>query len=487
MFFRRRYRQPSVHATDVMIFFFFQAEDGIRDGTVTGVQTRALPILDSKKQEKYTAQMKVDLRLQVQKIAPGGQDRVPTDLFVPENSRLDFEQDEAFTQAPPIVIPVAASDCEIAPAVAPRSQLKTRSAPKPPGGPSQPSVVAVPQDQAPYYLALQENTSTRRQRTLRLSLHNPNSKGSEVQRVVVLDRNPFLVAEVDFEDWSSQSPGDASDLIATWSNADSEGGAWLVRTQLEKGISLILPPQGIGEQSEKRKTFDKEDAVADYRFSPPAVFQVFPSYFERRYTEAPWNLRRILGFPGQRAPGPAIKRIDYELLYGLSCTTDYPFLRLADSAALVGEIPGRLPDLRWTATPSQDTAWNNLKEEWSKIHRQYLNRLAILQPWDAHQPGSLLLNENLSCRLRPDADLRRPVQGKECITDPSFTDYPEGSGLQGGAVWGFESRNVYCASIRDPHSFTARLVAPLFSAMGGSGSQVAEFDNGLTRITGDVQ
>src|SRR5690625_5890009 len=28
-------------------FFFFQAEDGIRDGHVTGVQTCALPILDS--------------------------------------------------------------------------------------------------------------------------------------------------------------------------------------------------------------------------------------------------------------------------------------------------------------------------------------------------------------------------------------------------------------------------------------------------------
>src|SRR5689334_24115862 len=27
-------------------FFFFQAEDGIRDGTVTGVQTCALPILE---------------------------------------------------------------------------------------------------------------------------------------------------------------------------------------------------------------------------------------------------------------------------------------------------------------------------------------------------------------------------------------------------------------------------------------------------------
>src|SRR5690625_6066162 len=30
-----------------MLFFFFQAEDGIRDGHVTGVQTCALPILDT--------------------------------------------------------------------------------------------------------------------------------------------------------------------------------------------------------------------------------------------------------------------------------------------------------------------------------------------------------------------------------------------------------------------------------------------------------
>src|SRR2546430_6507511 len=32
-----------------MFFFFFQAEDGIRDLTVTGVQTCALPILDTRK------------------------------------------------------------------------------------------------------------------------------------------------------------------------------------------------------------------------------------------------------------------------------------------------------------------------------------------------------------------------------------------------------------------------------------------------------
>src|SRR2546430_4138895 len=36
----------SVYRTLVLFFFFFQAEDGIRDLTVTGVQTCALPISD---------------------------------------------------------------------------------------------------------------------------------------------------------------------------------------------------------------------------------------------------------------------------------------------------------------------------------------------------------------------------------------------------------------------------------------------------------
>src|SRR5438876_10678414 len=40
------------------IYFFFQAEDGIRDGRVTGVQTCALPIYRSRRNSSYS-----DLRL----------------------------------------------------------------------------------------------------------------------------------------------------------------------------------------------------------------------------------------------------------------------------------------------------------------------------------------------------------------------------------------------------------------------------------------
>src|SRR5207249_5580071 len=41
---KRASDRRSVRARRAMIFFFFQAEDGIRDRNVTGVQTCALPI-----------------------------------------------------------------------------------------------------------------------------------------------------------------------------------------------------------------------------------------------------------------------------------------------------------------------------------------------------------------------------------------------------------------------------------------------------------
>src|SRR2546422_8848350 len=41
-------------------FFFFQAEDGIRDVAVTGVQTCALPILAGGEAPEYVAELKID-------------------------------------------------------------------------------------------------------------------------------------------------------------------------------------------------------------------------------------------------------------------------------------------------------------------------------------------------------------------------------------------------------------------------------------------
>src|SRR5258706_10262129 len=45
-FFIKKLYSLSVSQFNIFFFFFFQAEDGIRDWSVTGVQTCALPISD---------------------------------------------------------------------------------------------------------------------------------------------------------------------------------------------------------------------------------------------------------------------------------------------------------------------------------------------------------------------------------------------------------------------------------------------------------
>src|SRR5690348_17444397 len=68
------------------IFFFFQAEDGIRDGRVTGVQTCALPISSA-----GTVQAK--LRVPLVAAIPGGRaaDRGGTDSRRSEERRVGKE------------------------------------------------------------------------------------------------------------------------------------------------------------------------------------------------------------------------------------------------------------------------------------------------------------------------------------------------------------------------------------------------------------
>src|SRR2546430_7943092 len=59
---------------DDFIFFFFQAEDGIRDLTVTGVQTCALPIWSSAARSEVVVPDKADDMKLLERIAAGDAD-----------------------------------------------------------------------------------------------------------------------------------------------------------------------------------------------------------------------------------------------------------------------------------------------------------------------------------------------------------------------------------------------------------------------------
>jgi hypothetical protein len=60
--------------------------------------------------------------------------------------------------------------------------------------------------------------------------------------------------------------------------------------------------------------------------------------------------------------------------------------------------------------------------------------------------------------------------------------------LQGGVTWGFESRNIFCATLRNEFSTAdSAAVSDLdITALGGFGHQQASFDEGRTSIFGDV-
>lgn len=390
----------------------------------------------------------LDIELALAAVGPGGQDGLPDEQFV-QSLPEKFKRERA------VVIPVEGSSSN-------RRDL---------------------------ILEVQEKTVPGSNQTLSMRLMDRGQgTRSERRSVVVLDRQPFLAAKVEVP--RLQGSAEIQE-IANWSGGSPHGASWELSAieDLREGFVLELPPQGVGEAMEKINGPQdiEQDKAADFRFTPPARFELLASFFRQRFAEAPWNLRRILGYPGQRAPGAGIRRLEFEMLYGLGCEVDDPFLRLAEIASRLGSIPGDVPKrLPWPATASQKQVHEEFRDQWAEIFTRYFSRLAILEPWDNRQPDELVLEEGLRYQLRPNARLRYPIRN-ETLPDPLKGKIPAfDDGLAGGVAWGFESANVYHATWRDPKSTSGKLARPYFSALGGWGFQKASFDNDKTTIYADA-
>jgi hypothetical protein len=333
-------------------------------------------------------------------------------------------------------------------------------------------------------------------------LCSDDSKG--LDRVAVLDREPFLVAKVSFPALGSLKDPAASNEIANWQSYGHDAGAWHIRFPDAQNFCMTLPPQGVGETMEKQKTL-ADDKLADFRLSPPALLSMRETYYQQNFPEAPWNLRRLLRDSGRELPGAHLTELQYELLYGLSCRIDYPFMRLAEVSALVGDVMGPLPQRpRWAPRklvngvdqqdPEMVKRYNEARTRWVDTSQRTRQRLGIFELWDIRRLDTLDLKENVTCWIRqlhgdqglpnelvkvPKADLANPFD-------------PSSSGLKGGVTWGFESRNVYQAVLRPspedkwPRSGGAEMRDTRLSALGGYGHQMSAFDNRRTKILADV-
>lgn len=402
-------------------------------------------------------------------VAPGGQDDVPGEEYLSDLGLVAGEEDQylsKFRRSPALVLNKNSSQ-----------QVNW---------------------DAPFLLTVRERTEPTKSQTIQLQLRRglQNLTGS-ITSAYVFDPQPFLICRVEVEDFEKNLIEGITDEIGNWTNRADVGAGWEL-SQGAEGFSLILPPQGIGEAMHRRAS-DKDiqpGQPANFRFSPTTRLTLKASYFKQRFVEAPWNLRRILGYPGQRAPGAEVTKLDFELFYGLRGTVETgkvegQSIRLAEIGARLGNLAGAQPRaLPWRSSEGQNSRYEQFRKFWASLYSSLLSRLAVLEPWDAARPRELVISQDqgLSFDLRRTTKLRYPIPGAK--PDPNlageFVSYDDLEGLASGWAWGFESNNILEAVLKNRRATASQVARLFFSALGGWGHQKASFDRGLTTIYSEV-
>jgi len=388
----------------------------------------------------------LDIQLAISSFGAGAQDDVPGEEYVPENEPYPVGLDPTLRRSPALQLSV---------------------------DPNLPSIGDY------FVMDARESCYETRSQTLDLRLEQQRlSAGNAKLDLVIIDPEPFLVARVSMPDYQQSLRDAVTDQIAAWNNR-ATSAAWQFATG-NQTFELVLPPQGLTEAMHKRR-FLKDVVVGipvDFRFTPPARFQLHSSLVEQRYAEVPWNLRRVLGYPGQRAPGAPISEAVFELVYGMSGSlSKRPGLFLAEIASRLGALPSTQSDvLSWQHTDEQQNRYAFAKSYWEALAPRLRTRLAVLEPWDAAQPSGLTLTQQdkLFFRLRNQADLADPTVAGS-------------TGLKGSYSWAFESDRIYHAVRSNPVSVSSELCGAGFSSLGGWGRFTARYDNGRTSIIASVR
>lgn len=360
-------------------------------------------------------------------------------------------------------------------------------------------------DAATFFLRGEEVNKADRNRRLALTLHRTMTREEDAYRTVVIDPEPLTVALVNVPsflggDHISETDGE----IANWETSELEGTRWEI-ARITDGFDLFFPPQATGEAMEKGEPWpeissdDKSSKAIDYRLGTAARLNLRSSYFRQRYAEAPWNLRRVLGYAGQRAPGAGLVTARFEFLYGLAARFTAPGLRLAELVSRVGAIREPLPArpssvmrrLGGLGGTEQRDVEAELYDRFRDISASFAKGLGTrVARFEAYREGSedpLSVEERVAFELRvPNQNGPRQEEDADIVLKP-YSPTP-GAGLLGGATWGIESKNIYEEVIGGgyPKSTRGQILNPAFSALGGSGFTRAFFANGKSRIVADT-
>ena len=316
---------------------------------------------------------------------------------------------------------------------------------------------------------------------------------------LVLDRTPFMVALLQLPSLAKNDATNSSVVARRVIDLESGQPQWELAvdtTDPERAITVTLPPQAVGEEALVVDNI-AEGAFAEYRFGAATILQLEPSYNPQRYVPVPWNLRRLFGYPGQRDPGAQVKRMQFELLYGLTANflakDAEKIVRIAELFARLGSLPGGLPlDLPWSldggAKDYYEKAWNALRRSWRSWVRQHALRLGVLEPWSPSQAQALVLDKGLDIvprvaigqkkRQPVGAQLKLPSQFDGKLPD-EINNLHAKDGLGGGFHWGMQEWEApFYRLFWDNRKSSSAEVRDLgFSALGGWGHQSARFAN----------
>lgn len=245
---------------------------------------------------------------------------------------------------------------------------------------------------------------------IKLQEFNPAAGASQDTEIkaIVLDANPQLVALVDARFLQQPGYDDGAWVLARRSPLSEEAGGWelLDDSAGTAGFNLILPSQAIGEAYVKGRHEQpspvpsgepKPDEAIDYRLGAAAVLRLAPERLEKHYVAVPWNLRRILGQPGDSAPGIPFLESYFELLYGLPAHLTPEKAFLAELASKLGEVPvPPVNSLAWAPTQTQRDSFRTAWQQYLRFYRAWKSRLAILEPSTGDDFANASFDKNLS-------------------------------------------------------------------------------------------
>lgn len=355
-------------------------------------------------------------------------------------------------------------------------------------------------------IEVREEANTERSRVLEVTVRNAEQTPIHlIADVAVLDPGPFLVARVKATTASVQP----QHIIASYRDDGERPAGWEMATETGE-MTLILPPQAIGEEMIKgnltverngrRETVPFTDRPFDFRLSPPAQLDLDRTDVDTARAAAPWTLRRLLD-RREGVVGLKLVKARFELLYGLTAQLDgVPGLRIAEQDAFVGRVPlapalrDRLISQSGLAErfPADERAYAETVVAWVRSLFARPAQMPVFRDFAARE--RLILSDGLDFAFRPSRQTADPLRIKDYHPDLPALPAPDAQRfpVRGGVDYPFESQNIYDAVLDTgrPKALAGEaqghVAGLVFGALGGSGSQQASFDQGLTLIISET-